>query len=246
MNRLLKKNAILHAIAWIGIYIGCVNVFDILSESVGVINLITSIGLTGLSILLVIYLVKQNKLDELGLKHVNKLDYKKMLYFIPLVILAISQFVGELNTSLEISQILIFGLLMINVGFIEEVIFRGLLFKAIKDKSGFVRAILISGITFGLGHIVNLMRGMAVENQIEQIILAIVIGILLALIVEITQSLLPGIIFHILFNFSSTIMVFETKSEFYLLISILVISIGYSLYLYQTQLSRKLNLVISK
>jgi len=61
MNRLLKKNAILHAIAWIGIYIGCVNVFDILSETVGVINLITSIGLTGLSILLVVYLKKQNK-----------------------------------------------------------------------------------------------------------------------------------------------------------------------------------------
>jgi len=169
-----------------------------------------------------------------------------MLYFIPLVILAISQFVGKLNTSLELSQILIFGLLMINVGFIEEVIFRGLLFKAIKDKSGFVRAILISGITFGLGHIVNLMRGMAVDNQVEQIILAIVLGILLALIVEITQSILPGIIFHILFNFSSTIMVFELKSEFYLLISILIISIGYSLYLYQTQLSKRLNLVISK
>ncbi|HET6785215.1 MAG TPA: CPBP family intramembrane glutamic endopeptidase [Erysipelotrichaceae bacterium] len=246
MNRLLKKNAILHAIAWIGIYIGCVNVFDIMSESVGVLNLITSLGLSGLSILLVLYLKKQNKLDELGLKHVNKLDYKKMLYFIPLVILAISQFTGKLNTSIELNQIVIFGLLMINVGFIEEVIFRGLLFKAIKDKSGFVRAILISGITFGLGHIVNLMRGMAVENQVEQIILAIVIGILLALIVEITQSLIPGIIFHILFNFSSTIMVFETKSEFYLLISILVISIGYSLYLYQTQLSKSLNLVISK
>lgn len=246
MNRLLKKNAILHAIAWIGIYIGCVNVFDIMSESVGVLNLITSLGLSGLSILLVLYLKKQNKLDELGLKHVNKLDYKKMLYFIPLVILAISQFTGKLNTSIELNQIVIFGLLMINVGFIEEVIFRGLLFKAIKDKSGFVRAILISGITFGLGHIVNLMRGMAVENQVEQIILAMVIGILLALIVEITHSLIPGIIFHILFNFSSTIMVFETKSEFYLLISILVISIGYSLYLYQTQLSKRLNLVISK
>lgn len=246
MNRILKKNAILHAIAWIGIYIGCVNVFDILSESVGVLNLITSLGLSGLSILLVLYLKKQNKLDELGLKHVNKLDYKKMLYFIPLVILAISQFTGKLNTSIELNQIVIFGLLMINVGFIEEVIFRGLLFKAIKDKSGFVRAILLSGITFGLGHIVNLMRGMAVENQVEQIILAIVIGILLALIVEITHSLIPGIIFHILFNFSSTIMVFETKSEFYLLISILVISIGYSLYLYQTQLSKRLNLVISK
>lgn len=246
MNRLFKKNAILHAIAWIGIYIGCVNVFDILSELVGVINLITSLGLCGLSILLVLYIKKQDKLDELGLKFVNKFEYKKMLYFIPLIILALIQFTGSLNTSLEVNQIILFGILMINVGFIEEVIFRGLLFKAIKDKSGYLRAILISGITFGFGHIVNLMRGMTIENQIEQIVLAIVIGILLSLIVEITHSLIPGIIFHILFNFSSTIMVFEAKSEFYLLITILVITIGYTLYLFQTHLKKSPNLVVTK
>lgn len=245
MNRLLKKNAILHAVAWIGIYIGCVNIFDLLSESVGVINLFTSLGLSGLSIVLVLYLKKHNKLDELGLKYVNKLNYKKMLYFIPLIILALSQFMGSLNTSIELNQIILFGVLMINVGFIEEVIFRGLLFKAIKDKSGYSRVILISGLTFGLGHIVNLMRGMTIENQVEQIVLAITIGILLGLIVEITQSLIPGIIFHILFNFSSTIMVFDKKSEFYLLIMILGISIGYTLYLYHAHISKRLNHQIS-
>ncbi len=246
MNRLLKKNAILHAIAWIGIYIGSVNIFDILSESVGIINLVTSLGLTGLSILLVLYLKKQNKIDELGLKHVNKLDYKKMLYFIPLIILAFIQFTGTFNSSLDFYQILLFGLLMVNVGFIEEVIFRGFLYKAIKEKSGFLRAILITGTTFGLGHIVNLMRGMTVENQVEQIVLAIVIGILLSLIVEITQSLIPGIIFHILFNFSSTIMIFEAKNEFNLLIFILVLSVVYVFYLFQTQINKRLNLAITK
>ncbi len=246
MNRLFKKNAILHAVAWVGIYVGCVNVFDILSESIGVINLVTSLGLSGLSILLVLYLKKQNKLDELGLKHVKKLDYKKMLYFIPLIILALSQFTGSFNTSLELNQILIFGLLMINVGFIEELIFRGLLFKAIKDKSGYVRAILISGITFGLGHIVNLLRGMSVDNQVEQIILGIVLGILLAMIVEITHSLIPGIFFHILFNFSSTIMISETTTQFNLLISILVLATTFTFFLYQTQLTRRLKFVVSE
>jgi len=246
MNRLLKKNAILHAVAWIGIYIGSVNVFDILSSSVGVINLITSFGLTGLSLILVLYLKSQSMLNDIGLKRVNKLDYKKMLYFIPLILLAIIQFTGSFNTSLELTQILLFGLLMINVGFIEEVIFRGLLFNAIKVKSGYLRAILITGITFGLGHIINLLRGMTVENQVEQIVLAIVLGILLGLIVEMTKSLIPGIIFHILFNFSSTIMVFESKSEFYLLITILVISIGYTLYLFQSHLNKNLKLEVIK
>lgn len=246
MNRLLKKNAILHAIAWIGIYIGCVNVFDILSSSVGVSNLLTSFGLTGLSLILVLYLKSQRMLNDIGLKHVNKIDYKKMLYFIPLIILALIQFTGSFNTNLETTQIVLFGLLMINVGFIEEVIFRGLLFNAIKVKSGYLRAILITGVTFGLGHIINLLRGMTVENQIEQIVLAIVLGILLGLIVEMTKSLIPGIIFHILFNFSSTIMVFESKSEFYLLITILVISIGYTLYLFQSRLSKSLKLKVTK
>ncbi|HAM63213.1 MAG: hypothetical protein A2Y20_03380 [Firmicutes bacterium GWF2_51_9] len=246
MKGLLKKNAVLHAVAWIGIYVVSVNVLDGVSASIGVQNLATGLGLFGLSTVLFLYLKNQEMIKTIGLVKVDSSTIRKCLFFIPLGILAVSQFTGKFNASLTIPQIMIFGLLMLNVGFIEEVIFRGLLYKAIKDKSGRNRAILISGLTFGLGHIVNLLRGMSIEHQFQQIAAAIILGIMLALIVEVSKSILPGVIFHVLFNFSSTIMIADATTEFYLLISILVLAVLYSAYLYVSQIKQNRGLSLVK
>jgi energy-coupling factor transporter ATP-binding protein EcfA2 len=48
---------------------------------------------------------------------------------------------------------------MANVGYLEELLFRGYLLEAIEQDKGRRRAVIISGITFGLGHIVNIFRG---------------------------------------------------------------------------------------
>jgi len=103
---------------------------------------------------------------------------------------------------------------------------------AIWKKSGMIRAILISGIAFGLGHIVNLFRGYGFMEQLTQIMLAGGIGIVLALLVAVIKNLIPGILFHIVFNISGTISnQSDTKQAPFILISILVVCIGYSLYL---------------
>ena len=231
MLKLLTKNPLSHALAWIGIFVGSVNVLDALSESLGVLNLATSLGLLGLSLLSLLYLSRNNLTKRFGLNGVKNDAYKKMLYFIPLIILGLSQFTGTLNPDLNGYQIALFVLLMANVGFLEELIFRGYLYQAIKAKSGTNRAILISGITFGLGHIVNLMRGMSVDNQIEQIIVAIILGILLAKIVDITNSLLPGILFHIVFNISGSIMLVNPSLNTIFIFGILVLASLYLIYL---------------
>ena len=119
---------------------------------------------------------------------------------------------------------------MICVGSIEEIVFRGFLFKAIETKSGINWAIVISGITFGIGHIVNLFRGYGYAELMGQIIIAIAIGIVLALLVAITKNIVPGILFHIVFNISGAI----TKAgsyEIYLMIAILSIALCYAFYL---------------
>ena len=47
---------------------------------------------------------------------------------------------------------------MLCVGFFEEVIFRGLLFQALA-KENIETAVSVSSVTFGLGHILNLLNG---------------------------------------------------------------------------------------
>ena len=90
---------------------------------------------------------------------------------------------------------------MLCVGFLEEVIFRGLLFAAIA-KDNVKSAIVISSVTFGIGHIINLFNGSGMElvNNLCQIVFAIAVGFLLVTIFYRGGSLLPCILVHSAIN----------------------------------------------
>lgn len=86
---------------------------------------------------------------------------------------------------------------MIGVGFIEEVIFRGFLFRAL-EKDNVKTAIIISSVTFGLGHLVNLINsnGMDFITNLCQVVGAIAIGFLFMTIFYRSGSLMPCILTH--------------------------------------------------
>jgi uncharacterized protein (DUF697 family) len=54
------------------------------------------------------------------------------------------------------------------VGFLEELIFRGFLFRAL-EREGVVWAVWVSSITFGLGHIINLFNGSGAELLTKEV-----------------------------------------------------------------------------
>ena len=91
--------------------------------------------------------------------------------------------------------------LMLCVGFLEEVIFRGLLFKALA-KDNIKSAVVISSVTFGIGHIINLFNGSGMDfvNNLCQIVFAIALGFLLVTIFYRGGSLLPCILVHSAIN----------------------------------------------
>ena len=93
---------------------------------------------------------------------------------------------------------------MINVGFIEEVIFRGFLFKSMQ-KDNEKLAIIVSSLTFGIGHIANLLNGAELIPTIVQICYAIALGFLFVTIFLKSGSLIPCIISHIVINSLSSI-----------------------------------------
>ena len=90
---------------------------------------------------------------------------------------------------------------MLFVGFLEEVIFRGLLFAAIA-RDHLKSAVIISSVTFGIGHIINLFNGsgMNLVNNLCQIVFAITVGFLLVTIFYRGGSLLPCIFVHAAIN----------------------------------------------
>ena len=124
---------------------------------------------------------------------------------------------------------------MICVGFLEEMIFRGLLFKAM-IKDGVKSAIIVSSITFGIGHIVNLINGSGAEllSNVLQILYAVAIGFMLVMIFYKTKSLLVCITMHSIFN---SLSAFANKAartnqgEIISALFLIIVAGGYALYI---------------
>ena len=124
---------------------------------------------------------------------------------------------------------------MLCVGFPEEVIFRGLLFKAI--ASGNIRsAVIISSVTFSVGHIINLFNGDLVGN-LCQIAFAVAVGFLLVTIFYRGGSLLPCIIVHSAINTIGTFAndkAVTAEMHIIHLAILIVITVAYTLVLIKT------------
>ena len=103
---------------------------------------------------------------------------------------------------------------MILVGFLEEIIFRGFLFKAMAENN-LKSAIIVSSITFGIGHFVNLINGSGAEllPNICQVVSAIAIGYLFVALFYKTKSLWAPIITHAVINSLSAFAVDITNTQ---------------------------------
>ena len=127
---------------------------------------------------------------------------------------------------------------MLCVGFLEELIFRGLLFEAIA-KDNIESAIVISSVTFGIGHIINLFNGsgMDVVNNLCQIVFAVAVGFLLVTIFYRGGSLLPCILVHSAINTLGTFANdanLTTEMRLLHLAALIVITVAYTLILTRT------------
>ena len=100
-----------------------------------------------------------------------------------------------------IVETVLYILSMFCVGFLEEVIFRGLLFGAMK-KENLTSAIIISSVTFGIGHIVNLFNGSgaALIPNLLQVVYATAAGFMFVMMYYRSKSLVVCIAAHGLFN----------------------------------------------
>ena len=85
-------------------------------------------------------------------------NFKAYMYFIPLFLIVSVNLWNGININNSVSEIFFYILNMVNVGFIEEIIFRGILFKMMA-KDNVKRAIIVSAMTFGIGHIINFVNG---------------------------------------------------------------------------------------
>ncbi|MCR4708536.1 MAG: CPBP family intramembrane metalloprotease [Clostridiales bacterium] len=238
MTKLYKKSEITFAILWIIAYVILSSIADQLSESVGIKKSLTAALHAAMSLILFLWIRKNGLSVKYGLCK-SGVPAKRFLYYLPLAVIASTALWSGIGLPYGPAGTVCYVISMCCVGFLEEVIFRGLLFRAM-EKGGLKTAAVISALTFGFGHIVNLFNesGRSFASSVFQIAFAVLVGFVLVLIFIHSGSLIPCILFH---SANNVLHAFEAESSpetgwFMALNAVLVFAVlgGYLLYLVRT------------
>lgn len=230
MKKLFLKNEILFAVLWIILYVvGFANA-DMLSEKIGMEKSVTCVFGLILSAVLFAFVRKNRLCDDLGLCSFQG-NYKKHLYFLPLIAISCVNLIGGFQMNMGVLASVLYILSMLFVAFLEEIIFRGLLFKAM-SKDNLKIAVIVSSLTFGMGHIVNLFLGEPVLQTLLQLMYASAVGFLFTALFLTGKSLLPCILSHAFINATSVFARPMTNTQDVLLaVMQTVLGIGYGVWL---------------
>ena len=200
IKKFYDKNELWFSIIWIIAYCVLASMGDNISDTLGISKVITLPILLVLSVILFLFIKRNNLTEKYGFCRAD-VAASKMLFYIPVIILLTANMWHGFRLNMSPFESILYVLSMLCVGFLEELIFRGLLFNAmlINGKNS---AIIVSSVTFGVGHIINLINGSGAEllSNLLQVVYAIAVGFMFVMIYYRTKSLLPCIITHGVFN----------------------------------------------
>ena len=230
MKKLYQKNELTFAILWIVAYVVLFSVADSLSHSTGIPKLYTMFLSLVMAAVLLCFICKNGLSKYYGLCKVSG-SWKDYLYFLPLFLVSTCNLWQGIVWPEQFLEAVPAMVAFTVAGLLEELIFRGLLFKAMcrDDQKA---AIIVGSLTFGVGHIVNLLTGADFLFTLLQVVYATAIGYLFIIIFLKSGSIVPCIIAHCLINGLST---FGADQEHWvrviICILLTVIPLGYALWL---------------
>ncbi len=196
MKKLYEKSELAFALVWIGIYTGLQCLANPVNKIIGIECATNAVFNVGLTIVLLCFIMKNNLCTRYGLCK-TAVSARSFLWYIPLVIISSHNLWNGIAINFPLADTVCYICHMLCVGFVEEVVFRGFLFKAM-TKDSVKSAIIVSSVTFGLGHLLNLFNGsgMGLVSNICQVCGAIAAGFLFVTIFYRSGTLIPCIATH--------------------------------------------------
>lgn len=235
MKQLYEKSEIRFAVICILLYVAGSSIADRLSKGLGCPKLIT----LAFDLCLCLYLIRFLRSNQLsGYYGLCKSQYPpvRFLFYIPLVVLASVNLWFGVQRNMPVFDTVCYVGSMLLVGFLEELIFRGLLFQAMR-KSNEKSAMVLSSLLFGVGHIVNLFNGSGTElaANLCQVVYACAVGFLFVTIFRKGGSLWPCVITHGVLNALSAFGREEAAARHRVMVSavLCVIAVVYTWYLWR-------------
>lgn len=196
MKALYEKNELGFALVSIAAYCFLQSLANGLNSQIGVACSASAVFVWAQALVLWRFVRKNGLMRRYGLCR-PRISARQALYYLPLAVLATRNLWNGAAMEQSAADTLACVLCMLGVGFVEELIFRGLLFRAIERESRRA-AIVISSVTFGLGHILNLFNGsgMTLWENLLQIAGAMLMGFLFVILFHRGGSLIPCIAAH--------------------------------------------------
>ena len=227
MMKLYRKNEVLFAVLWIVAY--CALTIPIRGELGDESPLMTA-ALAALAVGITLF-VKMNHLEEKYGLTCWPSNTRRYLWFIPVWILATGNLWGGFSMAYSGLSQLCAVVSMLLIGYVEEMIFRGFLFKALIPKDGVKIAVIVSAVTFGIGHIVNLLAGQANLETVIQVFFAVAWGFIFTFVFYKSGSLWPCIVAHGLVNAFSKFARESVMTTWVYMAATIVVAIVYCLWL---------------
>ncbi len=238
MQKNKYKSEFVFFVISISVHYALVNLAIKLSSVINKPNSVNA--LTGIVFLIgiIVYLKKKKLLSYYGINNLKELEYKNLLFCLPMIIIALGNLRYGIHINNSWEQIVYISLEALGVGFAEEILFRSFLMKAIINKSA-TAAIIISSIVFGIIHIFNLFYGADTITTLAQVIYATALGLMFSMFFYKTNNILPCVICHSLINMTNTFLPSDLSNEQLYIgwIIIIIPAVFYSWYLFKTKKS---------
>ena len=227
MRKFYETKPVLFAILWIVIY---VVLMAPLRGSYGDDSLQMLLGLVAVSaaLLAVIRLLGIEK--ELGMTRWLQ-NGKALLWLLPMWVLSTGNLWGGVGLRYAGINSLMAVLSFLLVGVVEEIVFRGFLFNGMKRTGKLPVAVVVSALTFGMGHIVNLLTGHATMETLVQVLFAVAWGFLFTFAYLKGGSLLPCIAIHGLIDAFSVFSRDSQIADWTYIVATVAAALVYCLYL---------------
>lgn len=207
LKKLYENKAVLHSLVWLASYLVLNTITDNIAKALDInYHMVTAIPNLVLAVICYCYLKSTGISEDIGLLTKPTEKNSVMLYYVPLLSLPLLSLIYGINTSLTAVEIAFILVMYISVGFMEEIIFRGLMFRALLKKWNRYIVVAFISLTFAMGHIISMAAiGQSSMDTALQIINAFVVGFMFMAVVLASGNLTICIIAHILYNFIGNI-----------------------------------------
>lgn len=208
MKKLYEKDEVWFALVWIGLYVVLMNVAlqfcggmdDLAGKNAGQVAVPVVCGLA-LAASSTGWILRNGLAEKYGLCAFRG-SWKAFLYFVPLIAVSCINFIDGVGLNAPLGVSVLMAANMAIAGYVEEIIFRGFLFRGMA-RGGLRSAVIVSAVTFGAGHIVNLVNTSDILGVLLQVCYAIAAGFMFTMIVYKGGSLIPCIVSHMVINGAS-------------------------------------------